>query len=82
MCVLCTGELRHQTGGDLTHALLVSEGSSVTAADVTAFGVLQHALGSGPRVKRGSNSSSKLSQAVSKITAQPFDVSVMFTFKT
>lgn len=69
------GELRHQTGGDLTHALLVSEGSSVTAADATAFSVLQCVLGSGPRVKRGSNSSSKLSQAVSKITAQPFDVS-------
>ncbi|KAL0179949.1 hypothetical protein M9458_025391, partial [Cirrhinus mrigala] len=44
-----------------------------TSADATAFSILQHVLGAGPHVKRGSNTTSKLSQAISKVTAQPFD---------
>lgn len=70
------GELRHQTGGGLVHAVVTSEGASATSADATAFSILQHVLGAGPRVKRGSNTTSKLSQAISKVTAQPFDVSI------
>ncbi|KAG1936021.1 cytochrome b-c1 complex subunit 2, mitochondrial isoform X1 [Pimephales promelas] len=69
------GEVRHQTGQGLVHAVVTSEGASVTSADATAFSILQHVLGAGPRVKRGSNTTSKLSQAISKVTAQPFDAS-------
>lgn len=69
------GELRNQSGGSLAHALVVSEGATATSAEATAFGVLQHVLGSGPRIKRGANTTSKLSQAISKVTAQPFDAS-------
>ncbi len=74
---LCSpGELRHQSGGGLVHAVVASEGASATSAEATAFSILQHVLGAGPHVKRGSNTTSKLSQAISKVTAQPFDVSI------
>ncbi len=74
---LCSpGELRHQTGAGLVHAVVASEGVSATSAEATAFSILQHVLGAGPHVKRGSNTTSKLSQAISKVTAQPFDVSI------
>uniref|UniRef100_A0A672NDI2 Cytochrome b-c1 complex subunit 2, mitochondrial-like n=1 Tax=Sinocyclocheilus grahami TaxID=75366 RepID=A0A672NDI2_SINGR len=69
------GELRHQSGGGLVHAVVASEGASATSAEATAFSILQHVLGAGPHVKRGSNTTSKLSQAISKVTAQPFDAS-------
>uniref|UniRef100_A0A672NHX0 Cytochrome b-c1 complex subunit 2, mitochondrial-like n=1 Tax=Sinocyclocheilus grahami TaxID=75366 RepID=A0A672NHX0_SINGR len=68
-------ELRHQSGGGLVHAVVASEGASATSAEATAFSILQHVLGAGPHVKRGSNTTSKLSQAISKVTAQPFDAS-------
>ncbi|KAM9304763.1 cytochrome b-c1 complex subunit 2, mitochondrial [Gastrophryne carolinensis] len=69
------GEIREQNGDSLVHAAIVSEGASVGSPEANAFSVLQHVLGAGPYIKRGSNSSSKLSQAVSKATNQPFDVS-------
>ncbi|CAH2307179.1 cytochrome b-c1 complex subunit 2, mitochondrial [Pelobates cultripes] len=69
------GEIRVQNGDDLVHAALVAEGASLGSPDANAFSVLQHILGAGPFIKRGSNTSSKLSQAVSKATNQPFDVS-------
>ncbi|XP_056325811.1 cytochrome b-c1 complex subunit 2, mitochondrial [Danio aesculapii] len=69
------GEVRHQTGAGLVHALVASEGASATSAEATAFSVLQHVLGAGPRVKRGSSSTSALTQAISKVTALPFDAS-------
>ncbi|KAI4885268.1 hypothetical protein NFI96_013671 [Prochilodus magdalenae] len=69
------GELRNQTGDSLVHAAVVAESAAASSAEATAFGVLQHVLGAGPRVKRGSNSTSKLDQAISKATSQPFDVS-------
>uniref|UniRef100_A0A8C1R6V4 Cytochrome b-c1 complex subunit 2, mitochondrial n=1 Tax=Cyprinus carpio TaxID=7962 RepID=A0A8C1R6V4_CYPCA len=73
------GELRHQSGGGLVHAVVASEGASATSAEATAFSILQHVLGAGPHVKRGSNTTSKLSQAISKVTALPFDVSAFNT---
>lgn len=74
---LCSpGELRHQSGGGLVHAVVASEGASATSAEATAFSILQHVLGAGPHVKRGSNTTSTLSQAISKVTALPFDVSI------
>ncbi|XP_072522754.1 cytochrome b-c1 complex subunit 2, mitochondrial isoform X2 [Salminus brasiliensis] len=67
------GELRNQTGGSLVHAAVVAEGAGVASTEATAFSVLQHVLGVGPRVKRGSTSA--LDQAVAKVTAEPFNVS-------
>ncbi|XP_068100921.1 cytochrome b-c1 complex subunit 2, mitochondrial [Hyperolius riggenbachi] len=69
------GEVRDQNGDSLVHAAIVAEGATVGSPEANAFSVLQHVLGAGPYIKRGSNSSSKLSQAVSKATNQPFDVS-------
>ncbi|XP_066432383.1 cytochrome b-c1 complex subunit 2, mitochondrial [Eleutherodactylus coqui] len=69
------GEIREQNGADLVHAAVVVEGASVGSPEANAFSVLQHILGSGAYIKRGSNTTSKLSQAVSKATNQPFDVS-------
>ncbi|CAL1599081.1 unnamed protein product [Knipowitschia caucasica] len=68
------GEIR-LPGTGLVHSLVVSEGAAAGGSDALSFGVLQHLLGAGPHVKRGSNITSKLSQAVAKATADPFDVS-------
>ncbi|TWW69975.1 cytochrome b-c1 complex subunit 2, mitochondrial [Takifugu flavidus] len=67
------GELRVHTNDDLVHALIASEGAANGSAQANAFSVLQRILGSGPRVKRGSNITSKLCQGVAKATADPFD---------
>uniref|UniRef100_A0A8C2EKP1 Ubiquinol-cytochrome c reductase core protein 2a n=1 Tax=Cyprinus carpio TaxID=7962 RepID=A0A8C2EKP1_CYPCA len=67
------GELRVQSGGGLVHALLACEGAAAGSAEANAFSVLQRLLGVGPHVKRGSNITSKLSQGITKATAQPFD---------
>ncbi|XP_073447151.1 cytochrome b-c1 complex subunit 2, mitochondrial [Aquarana catesbeiana] len=69
------GEIREQNGDSLVNAAIVAEGAAVGSPEANAFNVLQHILGAGPYIKRGSNSSSKLSQAVSKATSEPFDVS-------
>ncbi|KAK3529339.1 hypothetical protein QTP70_029145 [Hemibagrus guttatus] len=69
------GEVRTQTGGSLVHSAVVSESAVASSAEAVAFSVLQHVLGAGPHVKRGSNTTNKLSQAISKATAQPFDAS-------
>lgn len=69
------GEIREQTGDSLVHAALVAESAAVGSAEANAFSVLQHVLGAGPHVKRGSNATSLLYQAVAKGTHQPFDVS-------
>ncbi|XP_036428196.1 cytochrome b-c1 complex subunit 2, mitochondrial isoform X2 [Colossoma macropomum] len=69
------GELRNQTGDSLVHAVVVAESAVASSAEAMAFSVLQHVLGAGPRVKRGSSSTSKLDQAISKAIAQPFDAS-------
>lgn len=69
------GEVRVQGTGGLVHAAVVSEGATAGSGEAVVFSVLQQVLGAGPHVKRGANTSSKLAQAVSKATAQPFDVS-------
>ncbi|XP_067279992.1 ubiquinol-cytochrome c reductase core protein 2a [Pseudorasbora parva] len=69
------GELRVQSGGGLVHALLACEGAGTGSAEANAFSLLQRLLGAGPHVKRGSNTTSKLSQGIAKATAQPFDAS-------
>lgn len=76
VCVcLHVGEQRVQTGDNLVHALIASEGGVSGSAEANAFSVLQRILGAGPHVKRGSNITSKMSQGIAKATTQPFDVS-------
>ncbi|NXY49502.1 QCR2 protein, partial [Ceuthmochares aereus] len=69
------GEIREQNGDSLVHAAIVTEGAAVGSAEADAFSVLQHILGAGPLIKRGSNATSKLSQGIAKATTQPFDAS-------
>ncbi|XP_023372464.1 cytochrome b-c1 complex subunit 2, mitochondrial isoform X2 [Otolemur garnettii] len=69
------GEIREQNGNSLVHAALVAEGAASGSAEANAFSLLQHVLGAGPHVKRGSNTTSLLYQAVAKGVHQPFDVS-------
>uniref|UniRef100_A0A8B9YRN0 Ubiquinol-cytochrome c reductase core protein 2 n=1 Tax=Bos mutus grunniens TaxID=30521 RepID=A0A8B9YRN0_BOSMU len=69
------GEIREQNGDSLVHAALVAESAAIGSAEANAFSVLQHVLGAGPHVKRGSNATSSLYQAVAKGVHQPFDVS-------
>lgn len=67
------GEARIHNNDDLVHLLVVSESAASGSAAANAFSVLQHVLGAGPHVKRGSNITSKLSQGIAKATSQPFD---------
>ncbi|XP_012500396.1 PREDICTED: cytochrome b-c1 complex subunit 2, mitochondrial [Propithecus coquereli] len=69
------GEIREQSGDSLVHAALVAESAAIGSTEANAFSVLQHVLGAGPHVKRGSNATSLLYQAVAKGIHQPFDVS-------
>ncbi|NXM75339.1 QCR2 protein, partial [Serilophus lunatus] len=69
------GEIREQNGDSLVHAAIVTEGAAVGSAEANAFSVLQHVLGAGPLVKRGSNVTSKLCQGIAKATSKPFDAS-------
>ncbi|KAG2455290.1 cytochrome b-c1 complex subunit 2, mitochondrial-like isoform X1 [Polypterus senegalus] len=66
------GDIRVQNGDSLVHAAIVSEGASSGSPEAIAFGVLQHLLGAGPYILRGSNSTNKLYQGAAKATAQPF----------
>ncbi|MEQ2197387.1 hypothetical protein XENOCAPTIV_028668 [Xenoophorus captivus] len=67
------GEVRLQSIGSLVHSAVVSQSAAAGTSEALAFSVLQHLLGAGPHVKRGSCVSSKLDQAVAKATAEPFD---------
>ena len=73
---MAPGEIREQNGDSLVHAALVAESAAIGSAEANAFSVLQHVLGAGPHVKRGSNATSCLYQAVAKGVHQPFDVSL------
>uniref|UniRef100_A0A9L0SVH6 Ubiquinol-cytochrome c reductase core protein 2 n=1 Tax=Equus caballus TaxID=9796 RepID=A0A9L0SVH6_HORSE len=75
MALVGLGEIREQNGDSLVHAALVAESAAIGSAEANAFSVLQHVLGAGPHVKRGSNATNSLYQAVAKGTNQPFDVS-------
>lgn len=69
------GETRTQNNSSLVHSAVVCQGAPVGTEEAWAYSVLQHALGAGPQVKRGSNTTSKLIQGVAKATSDPFDVS-------
>lgn len=72
---VAAGEIREQNGDSLVHAAFVAESAAAGSPEANAFSVLQHVLGAGPHVKRGSNATSPLHQAVAKGVHQPFDVS-------
>ncbi|KAM9715407.1 cytochrome b-c1 complex subunit 2, mitochondrial isoform 1-T1 [Menidia menidia] len=69
------GEIRLLNTNTLVHSAVVSQSAPADSSEALAFSVLQHLLGAGPHVKRGSGVSSKLIQGVAKATADPFDVS-------
>ncbi|KAM9425083.1 cytochrome b-c1 complex subunit 2, mitochondrial isoform 2-T2 [Pholidichthys leucotaenia] len=69
------GEVRLPTSSSLVHAAVVSQSAAAGTSEALVFSVLQHLLGAGPHVKRGSGASSKLVQVVGKATADAFDVS-------
>ncbi|XP_077359918.1 cytochrome b-c1 complex subunit 2, mitochondrial-like isoform X1 [Festucalex cinctus] len=69
------GEIRLPSSSSLVHSAVVSEAAASGTGEAVAFSVLQHLLGAGPRIKRGSNATSKLTQGVAKATADLFDVS-------
>ncbi|XP_041818442.1 cytochrome b-c1 complex subunit 2, mitochondrial isoform X2 [Chelmon rostratus] len=69
------GEIRLASTSSMVHSAVVSQSAAAGTNEALAFSVLQHALGAGLHVKRGSGTSSKLVQAVIKATADPFDVS-------
>ncbi|XP_029311849.1 cytochrome b-c1 complex subunit 2, mitochondrial isoform X2 [Cottoperca gobio] len=69
------GEVRLPGISSLVHSAVVSQSAAAGTSEALAFSVLQHLLGAGLHVKRGSCASNKLVQGVSKVTADPFDVS-------
>ncbi|XP_014855842.1 PREDICTED: cytochrome b-c1 complex subunit 2, mitochondrial-like isoform X1 [Poecilia mexicana] len=69
------GEVRLSSLSGLVHSAVVSQSAAAGTGEALAFSVLQHVLGAGPHIKRGSGGSSKLVQGVAKATADPFDVS-------
>ncbi|XP_049419491.1 cytochrome b-c1 complex subunit 2, mitochondrial isoform X2 [Epinephelus fuscoguttatus] len=69
------GEIRMPCISNLVHSAVVSQSAAAGTGEALAFSVLQHLLGAGLHVKRGSCATSKLVQGVAKATADPFDVS-------
>uniref|UniRef100_A0A3Q1IGQ8 Ubiquinol-cytochrome c reductase core protein 2b n=1 Tax=Anabas testudineus TaxID=64144 RepID=A0A3Q1IGQ8_ANATE len=74
-----TYPIRLPSSSSLVHSAIVSQSAAAGTNEALAFSVLQHLLGAGPHVKRGSSASSKLVQGVAKATADPFDVSAFNT---
>lgn len=69
------GEVRLHSSSGLVHSAVVCQSAAASTGEALAFSVLQHVLGAGPHIKRGSNTTSKLAQGVGKATSDPFDVS-------
>eukprot|EP00916_Digyalum_oweni_P017939 GHVL01029766.1.p1 GENE.GHVL01029766.1~~GHVL01029766.1.p1 ORF type:complete len:456 (-),score=47.43 GHVL01029766.1:467-1834(-) len=70
------GEIRVDNGGDLTYAAVAVEGPSLAGKDLLHAAVLQNVMGMGPSIKYSQGSgTSRLVQAVTKATTQPFAVS-------
>ncbi|XP_047466009.1 cytochrome b-c1 complex subunit 2, mitochondrial isoform X2 [Mugil cephalus] len=68
------GETRLPSSSPLVHSVVATHSAAAGTSEGLAFGVLQHLLGAGLNVKRGA-STTKLSQGVAKVTADPFEVS-------
>jgi len=69
------GEIRVETGGNLTYAAMAVEGPSLTGNELLHAAVLQNIMGMGPTIKYTSGSAtSKLTGSVLKATNQPFAI--------
>uniref|UniRef100_A0A3Q3VQW8 Uncharacterized protein n=1 Tax=Mola mola TaxID=94237 RepID=A0A3Q3VQW8_MOLML len=68
------GEIRLASTSSLVHSVVVSQSAASGSGEALAFSVLQHVLGAGPHIKRGSCTTSKLVQGVATATSDPFDV--------
>ncbi|PBC33158.1 Cytochrome b-c1 complex subunit [Apis cerana cerana] len=70
------GEIRKETGSDLTSVAIAVEGVSLkNEKDALACAILQRASGSGPRVKWGSSPSSLHKQVSNAAGREPFGLS-------
>nr|KAG5713605.1 hypothetical protein BaRGS_024653 [Batillaria attramentaria] len=70
------GELRVDTGGDLTYAAFAVEGPSLAGKDLLHAAVLQNVMGMGPSIKYSLGSAtSRLTQAAAQATPAPFAIS-------
>ncbi|XP_066991507.2 cytochrome b-c1 complex subunit 2, mitochondrial [Anabrus simplex] len=71
------GEIRQDTGSQLAHVAVATEGASIQKPEeALAFAVLQYALGVGPSVKWGSQSSSPLGKALARCDLGGFPYAV------
>uniref|UniRef100_G1PZJ6 Uncharacterized protein n=1 Tax=Myotis lucifugus TaxID=59463 RepID=G1PZJ6_MYOLU len=61
--------------GEWRQSAFAAESATSGRAEANALNVLQHVLGAGPHVKRGSNATSPLNQVAAKGIHQPFDIS-------
>ncbi|XP_055360562.1 cytochrome b-c1 complex subunit 2, mitochondrial isoform X2 [Betta splendens] len=73
------GEIRLPSSSNLVHSVIVSQSAAAGTNEALTYSVLQHLLGAGPHVKRGSSAASRLVQGVAKATTDPFDVSAFNT---
>jgi ubiquinol-cytochrome c reductase core subunit 2 len=71
------GEVRIETGSNLVHAAVVSEGVSLSSSELLPLAVLQRAMGTECFVKYGGVGASKLSQAAAQVTSSPYAVSAL-----
>lgn len=62
------GELRKR-GKGLAHIAVAAEGAGINKKEALAFGILQQALGTGAKVKYGTNAGSSLAKAVADAAA-------------
>ncbi|KAM7295845.1 cytochrome b-c1 complex subunit 2, mitochondrial [Ixodes scapularis] len=71
-------EVRREFGSSHTAAAVVVEGASAkNAKECLALGVLQHILGTGPRVPYSASAATKLGDAAAKVAEHPFAVSAL-----
>ncbi|RUS73720.1 hypothetical protein EGW08_018526 [Elysia chlorotica] len=71
-----SGELRHNTGGDLSYVAVAYGGPSQADKDLLPAEILKHVLGVGPHIKYSlGTATSQLAKAVSQSTDHPFAVS-------
>jgi len=71
------GEVRIHSNSQFVHAAVASQGVGLGSADMLPVAVLQHAMGTGPRIKYSSNATTKITQAAAQATASPFAASTL-----
>nr|XP_032831963.1 cytochrome b-c1 complex subunit 2, mitochondrial [Petromyzon marinus] len=70
------GNVRVHGSGELTHAAVASEGAPWGTPEARALSLLQHVLGAGPCIKRGTDAvAGKIGGAIAKVVGHPFAAS-------